>query len=293
MRGPRIAFSALLVIVVSAAAALFPGKSFFPWNSTADEKCPVHFLEGRTPEVTKPRDKNAITLCFSGFAVRYSGATKTPIWSAARLTRDRVQEASSQPRTGVFHEERRIPLHWRAKLTDYRSSGYDRGHLSPSGDMPSPASQNESFSLANIIPQHPCSNQGFWAGLESTVRKIAIRQGELFVVTGAIYREGAVRRYVGHDVAIPDGIFKALYDPVSGRAAAYVAENADEPNWRTVSISNLSELTGIDVFPNLPVEVKADQLELPVPEKSRYRCRLHHKKQTGPLSAVLHRRPAA
>ena len=87
--------------------------------------------------------------------------------------------------------------------------------MSPSGDMPNLVAQDESFSLANMIPQHPCSNQGLWSGIEAAVRGMTMRQGEVFVVTGPIYSRSSDQRLIGVGVAVPDQVFKAIYDPVT------------------------------------------------------------------------------
>lgn len=261
--------AAVLAIAIAGAAALWPRLA------SRDDVCPAQFADGRPPATEPARDRGARTLCYSGFAVRYSEVTKTPLWAAERLTRERLRAAATLSRTGVFHEERRISASARSGLADYVRTGYDRGHMAPSGDMPTPGMQNESFTLANIIPQHPCSNSGAWFGIETSVRDMALRQDELYVVTGPIYSRPDRERRIGRGVMVPDRIFKAVYDPVTGQAAAYVAENAEQPAWRVVSAAQLQEMTGIDVFPSLPSDVKAEAMRLPAPARSTYKCRLH------------------
>lgn len=48
-----------------------------------------------------------------------------------------------------------------AELSDYKGSGYDRGHLAPAGDIKySKESMIESFFLSNMSPQNPSFNGG-------------------------------------------------------------------------------------------------------------------------------------
>ena len=58
---------------------------------------------------------------------------------------------------------------------NFARSGFDRGHLSPNGDMPDRDSQAESFSLANMVAQVHANNAGIWADIESAVRQLALR----------------------------------------------------------------------------------------------------------------------
>ena len=64
---------------------------------------------------------------------------------------------------------------------------------------------------------------------------------------------------------VPPGIFKAVYDPERRAAAAYVVPNAAGNEWQGVSVAQLQQMTGIDVFPGLPEQVKATAMPLPKP----------------------------
>lgn len=78
----------------------------------------------------------------------HSGISKTPLWSAEYLTASAID--ADVPRKDKFHEETLLPQSERAELKDYAKSGYDRGHMAPSADMPTESAQADSFSLANI-----------------------------------------------------------------------------------------------------------------------------------------------
>jgi endonuclease G len=227
--------------------------------------CPQHFLDSEAPALINPRlSVQAREVCHTAFAVLHSGVTRTPLWVAEHLTRSDVEAAEGFGRRASFHAERTLPQGERAELADYERSGYDRGHLAPAEDMPSPQTQRESFSLANIVPQDPRLNRGLWASIEKTVRKLARDSGEVYVITGPIF-QGETLDALNGRVMIPTQVFKAVYDPVTRRAGAYVAANDNRGSWETVSLSRLRELTGIDVFPSLPEAISQKPSSLPPP----------------------------
>src|SRR5450759_1124712 len=77
-----------------------------------------------------------------------------------------------------------------SKSSDYTKSGYDRGHLCPAADMGfNPVAMEESFFMSNISPQVPDFNRGLWKELEMTVRKWAIKEHKLYVVTGPVFKD--------------------------------------------------------------------------------------------------------
>ena len=233
--------------------------------SASPTSCPEHYAGGTAPTITNQRITVAAReLCFSAFGVVHSGLTKTPLWSAEHLTRNRLSNAKGLERDNAFHAETRLPANERAELSDYSKSGFDRGHLAPSADMPNMDAQNESFSLANMIPQNPNNNRHLWAGIEGAVRNMAKQQGELFVITGALFH-GQLKQ-IGGRVLVPSGIYKIIYDPKQG-AAAYVVDNVDTDNFKVVSIEELERLSGIDFFPTMHPDVKKNPISLPAPNQ--------------------------
>lgn len=174
-------------------------------------------------------------------------------------------------RSNRFHAEARLPPSERAELSDYQRSGFDRGHMAPSGDMPTRAADEESFSLANIVPQARRLNQGTWSKLEGMVRNMALESGEVHVVTGPMFEGQTIRSLKGR-VLIPTSTWKAVH--VRGRgAAAYIATNDNKPRWQLVSIAELTRRSGIDPFPTLATATKAKAAALPLPNEKPKRRR--------------------
>lgn len=231
----------------------------------ADPDCPRHFAQARVPTLTNPKlAARTVPLCFEAFAILYSPVSRTPVYAAERLTRASVTAARRIDRTDDFHEEPRLPFDARSTLEDYVRSGYDRGHMAPAADMPTAAASTESFSLANIVPQNRTSNRSIWAAIEESVRRMALRRGEIFVVTGTIFSGGSIASLDGR-VLVPTQLFKAIYDPARGEAGAYLAQNDDEGAWKAVSIETLQAQAGIEVFPSLPARSRAVAMSLPEP----------------------------
>ena len=233
--------------------------------------CPALFASGQPPALLNPRlASRTHGLCYDAFAVLASGVTRGPLWSAEHPTAASLEAARGQARVNLFHPEDALPAEDRAELDDYARSGYDRGHMTPSGDMPDTHAQEQSFSLANVVPQAPVLNRGVWERIETAVRRMAERGGELYVVTGPVF-EGADLQALRGRVLVPTATFKAVYKPAAGTAGAYVCTNVDAPECRTVSVAELAQLTGLDVFPAVPDAVKAAAPQLPLPHARRTR----------------------
>lgn len=227
--------------------------------------CPEVFADRREPDLINPKlGTDSVPLCFDAFGLLYSGISRTPIYAAEHLTRASVAAARTVDRVDAFHDEEALPEEARSRLEDYVRSGFDRGHMAPAGDMPTGAAQAQSFSLANVVPQDRGLNRGLWSAIEEDVRRLATRRGALFIVTGPIYSGDAVPSINGR-VLVPTQLFKALYDPASGEAGAYLVPNRPGADWRGISLAELRDLSGLDVFPGLPDTAKTRATDLPEP----------------------------
>ncbi len=254
-----LALAALTIAAVPAGAA------------PAQFSCPATFLAGQPPLLTNAKlAAQARPLCFTAYAVLHSGVTRTPLWSAEHLTRASVTSAvAMEGRSNRFHAEPRLPASERAELADYVRSGFDRGHMAPSGDMPSRAADVESFSLANMVPQARRLNQGSWAKLEGMIRDMALTSGEAYVVTGPLF-EGQTIASLKRRVLVPTSTWKAVYVPGQG-AAAYIASNQNKPVWTLVPVVELTRRAGLDPFPALDAATKARVAAFPLPTATRQR----------------------
>ena len=131
---------------------IFSLVSFFTLSLLAAQTaCQDIYFEYEAPNIINTKlTVRTKELCYREFAVMYSGVSRTPLWSAEHLKRERLNTYTV--RSGEFYPEERLPFDDRAELEDYSHSGYDRGHMSPSGDFTDPLSNKECFSLANMIP---------------------------------------------------------------------------------------------------------------------------------------------
>ena len=227
-------------------------------------QCSQSFYGGVYPEFSNTKlSNNTQALCMDGFAVMYSGVSRTPLWSAEYLTRKRLQQAKQIDREDSFHEESQLPQSMRAQLSDYSGSGYDRGHLAPNGDMANRSQQYDSFSLANIAPQSPRNNRYIWRNIESATRYLTQQYGEVYTVTGVAFTDKKAKQLAGR-VLVPSHFFKAVYIPASNQAGVYYAPNDESERIEIISIDELTAKIGIDVLPVLDAKTKAQALDLPL-----------------------------
>ncbi|MTV36451.1 DNA/RNA non-specific endonuclease [Duganella radicis] len=225
-------------------------------------ECPVHYVDGRLPEIRNPKMTAATTeLCYGVFGVMHSGITRTPLWSAEHLTAQNIDAAKTLSRENSFHPEARLPARARAELADYARSGYDRGHMAPNGDMPDRETQHESFTLANMVPQDSENNRHVWAGIEGVVRKLAQKEGDLYVITGPAFIGGNLQK-VGN-VLVPTHLYKLVYSPRQRAGAAFFIENRGDAQYEMLSVAQLEDKVGINLLPSLSPAQKQVMLRLP------------------------------
>jgi len=240
----------------TSATVLEPSSATVARTGESSENfagCRQFFADGKPPLVL-PRPTNR-ALCYDAFAILHSGESKTPVFVAERLNKASVA-AAKQKRTDRFFADARLRSAERATLADYRGSGFDKGHMAPAGDMPTPEAMAQSFSLANMVPQAPEHNQGVWkTSAEAATKKYAGRaSGDVYVITGPVFDPSIARSpSIGPgQVRVPKYLFKLVYDQDKNRAWAHWHFNDDATRAsRPISYNELVRRTGIDFLPGL------------------------------------------
>ena len=194
--------------------------------------------------------KNGELLCRKGYLLAHDSANKTPIWVIEHLTAEKAK--GTLPRYNKFQADPDLEEGERAELSDYKGSGYDKGHMAPSADMRwDQQAMEECFFLSNMVPQvGKGMNQGIWKNLEEYIRQWAIEREEVYVFTGPIYEDGTKKTIGKNEVAVPTHLYKIVYDPIKVEAIAFIMPNEkldsqDMPNY-IVTIREVEAKTGLN-----------------------------------------------
>lgn len=139
------------------------------------------------------------------YAMSYHRYNGIPNWVSWHLE---ARDIGSVGRSD-FQPDNSLPSGWyRVQTSDYTSSGYDRGHMAPSGDRTATTTANQAtFLMSNIIPQAPDNNQGPWAALEIYCRNLAQAGNELYIISGGDDSQGTI---AGGKVLIPNFTWKVI-----------------------------------------------------------------------------------
>ena len=195
---------------------------------------------------------------YTGFTVSFNKDNHTPNYVAWELLGSEI--AYNVERNNNFWQDKEIE--GCPQYKDYSRSGYDRGHLCPAADQKwSEEAMNDCFVMANMCPQDHNLNAGAWNTLENKERQWAKRDSAIVIVAGPIYEESDKKRIGNIGVRVPSAFFKAFLAPYlkEPRAIAFVYPNMSSPgNMQdyAMSIDDLEEITGYDLFPALPDDLE-------------------------------------
>ena len=214
----------------------------------------------------------------------YNRFTRNPNFVAEHFTPQSLLMNNASRRHSVFYEDPAIPPNFRAKLTDYARSGYDRGHQVPAADAKwSQQAMDSTFTLTNMCPQVGDGfNRDYWAHFEDFCRRLCNHYPSVRVVTGPLYLPKKSERdgkwHVSYEVigsppnvAVPTHFYKVIFGEESPNSAfgkvavgAFVLPNAAIPNHKPlqdfqVPIEAIERASGLTFGQRLP-EARRKQL---------------------------------
>lgn len=143
---------------------------------------------------------------------------------------------------------------------DYINTGFDRGHLLPAADMKiSKKAMEETFYMSNVSPQKPGFNRKIWKSLEKKTRDFVKVKGPLYIITGPVLEKGLST--INRKITIPEYFYKIIIKKYAHKieTIAFVLPNSETDKPLTsfiVSIDEIEDLIGIDLFENLDNDVE-------------------------------------
>ncbi|KZP05761.1 DNA/RNA non-specific endonuclease, partial [Athelia psychrophila] len=126
------------------------------------------------------------------YTAGYDRRLRHPAWTAEHLTLASLRKSpgdGGDRGKSTFREDEELPVAFRAKLSDYFRSGYDRGHMVPAADAKaSQEAMDETFLLSNMAPQVGAGfNRHYWAYLEEWCRRLTSQFSDVYVFTIPLY----------------------------------------------------------------------------------------------------------
>ncbi|XP_055644673.1 endonuclease G, mitochondrial [Toxorhynchites rutilus septentrionalis] len=159
---------------------------------------------------------------YDDFVLSYDRRTRVAHWVFEHLTSERVKHNDAVDRSKCdFAPDESIHPFFRSVNTDYKGSGFDRGHLAAAGNHKADQKHCEqTFFLTNMAPQVGVGfNRDKWNHLERHVRKLTREYPNVYCCTGPLYlprKEADGKLYVkyqvigANNVAVPTHFYKVI-----------------------------------------------------------------------------------
>lgn len=187
------------------------------------------------------------------YALSYNTDRKSADWVAYQVTADTVGIASSLSRQSVRDDFVSETLS-DADFATAETLNMDRAQYAPLVSFAGTPYWNDVNYLTNAVARSSSLSRGAWNGLDWAVRNLVNREGEVYVVTGPIFKADvdAVTLPIATPHRIPDGFFKIVLTTDDKVAAFRFEQNTSvgihHCNLRA-SIAELEAETGLTFFP--------------------------------------------
>lgn len=201
------------------------------------------------------------------YSLSYNRSKATANWVAWRLDSSWIGTTNRQD---DFREDPALPFGWyRVQDNDYSGSGYDRGHMCPSGDRTNSVANNSAtFLMTNMVPQLGANNQGPWNDLENYSRTLAQSGNEIYIISGPNGQHPTTPTISQGRIVVPNVTWKVVIVLPNGsndlqrvtrqtRAFGVIMSNVSISQgapWRNfrVTVDAVEALTGYNFFSNIP-----------------------------------------
>ena len=250
-------------VFLIAIILIFGNLIFKPRETTTDKKLEINNLDisNNNPSQANSKNLNNLLIVKEEYILSYNCSKGIPNWVGWRTDRE---DLGDLPRSDDFREDNSLPKNcYQVDENDYRGSGYDRGHLMPSGDRTKSKSANSSsFLMVNMLPQNPSNNRQVWRELEIYSRKL-VNQG--FTLHSFAGGNGQIKTINNGKISVPKFTWKVILVENSKtreiEAIAVIMPNSEKvkrTDWQDylVTVDKVENITGYDFFAYLSDDVE-------------------------------------
>jgi endonuclease G len=200
-------FIAFMLTIASASS--------FAWTQRPPQDpqtCRVHAPYGF------PQTEGVSLICRQAYLVGYDAAAKLPKYVTYELLPQNALGCVA--RTNAFVADQSVPNG--PTPGDYAGTGYDKGHMSPDGDLSWDVQvEFESFLMTNMSPQAGSLNRGIWKLLETSVRGWTVQRNQSYTIyVGGIYDNTDKR--IGAGVVVPHAFYKIVINNQTKEVAGWM-----------------------------------------------------------------------
>ncbi len=250
-------------ILILAFVLIFSSFLFKPQETTTDKKIEINNIDisNNNPSQANSKNLNNLLIIKEEYILSYNCSKGIANWIGWRTSESDLGDLS---RSDDFREDNSLPKKcYQVDEKDYRGSGYDRGHLMPSGDRTKSKSANSSsFLMVNVIPQHPSNNREITRELEIYSRKLVNQGFQLYTFAGG---NGQIKTINKGKISVPEYTWKVILveNPNTGevKTIAVIMPNSEKvkkTDWTDylVTVDKVESITGYDFFAYLSDDVE-------------------------------------
>ena len=264
-----------ITLLIALALIIYACNRTSPPSDISEIELPssanIHLTLGN-PSNANTSDLNNYLMEKPEFAMAYNCDNGTANWVSWQLNQSWLGNTERQD---DFRPDQDLPSGcYQVRPTDYRGSGYDRGHLTPSGGSEAllqadrtrcQQDNSATFVMSNMIPQSPENNREVWRELEQYSRELVNQGKELYIIAGG---EGSKGKLAQGKVNIPQTTWKVILvidEPIITEDTRVIAvqmpnsESVANTDWRDyrVSVDEIEAATGYDFLSNFPQDIQA------------------------------------
>lgn len=108
-----------------------------------------------------------------------------------------------------FEDDTKLPKKYRTTWSDYKNSGFTRGHIAPNASFRFDTfAQRSTFLMSNITPQNEQINSKVWNQAEQRERELALKFQSVEVLNLVIYDKTPLR--IKNNIAVPNSYIKII-----------------------------------------------------------------------------------